>query len=64
MNAEQMTAAIGEIMGTVGDVFGAAVDMVETVATTVAGTPMLLLFAVVPLVGIGVGLFRRLLNVN
>lgn len=52
------------ILAAVTATFTSAVGMVSTVATTVADTPMLLLFAVLPLVGMGVGLFRRLLNVN
>lgn len=52
------------IITSITDVFTAAVGWVGTVASTVTGTPVLLLFAVVPLVGLGVGLFRRLLNVN
>ncbi|MEG1758578.1 MAG: hypothetical protein RR235_09010 [Oscillospiraceae bacterium] len=52
------------IITSITDVFIAAVGWVGTVASTVTGTPVLLLFAVVPLVGLGVGLFRRLLNVN
>ena len=33
------------------------------VGETVVGTPLLLLFCAIPLVGLGVGLFKRLLNV-
>ena len=47
----------------VTDVFTAAVGWVGTVATTVTGTPVLLLFCVgVPLCGLGVGMFSRLLH--
>lgn len=52
------------ILTAVGDVFTAAIGWVGTVTTTVTTEPILLLFCVVPLVGLGVGLFRRLLNVN
>ena len=63
------------IISAITDVFTAAVGWVGDVAgiftaTTTVGEvttlshPMLLLFAVVPLVGLGVGLFKRLLNVN
>ena len=37
--------------------------LVGTVGSTIAGNPLLLTFCVIPLVGLGVGLFRRLLNV-
>ena len=52
------------IITSVTTIFTAAIGWVGTVATTIASTPMLLLFASVPLSGLGVGLFRRLLNVN
>lgn len=52
------------IITAITDVFTAAVGWVGTVSTTVAEQPILLLFAVIPLVGLGVGLFKRLLNVN
>lgn len=34
----------------------------STVGSTVVDTPILLIFVMIPLVGLGVGLFRRLLN--
>lgn len=52
------------IITSVTTIFTAAIGWVGTVAKTIAETPMLLLFASVPLVGLGVGLFKRLLNVN
>lgn len=33
-------------------------------AVTITGSPLLLLFAVLPLVGLGIGFFRRLININ
>ena len=53
-----------QLLNAVGDVFSEAIIWVGTVATTITDTPLLLMFAVIPLVGLGVGLFRRLLNVN
>ena len=44
-------------------VFTAAIGWVGTVATTVTSTPILLLGVVVGFVGLGVGLFKRLLSV-
>ena len=37
--------------------------MTEILSSIVVGTPLLLLFCAIPLVGLGVGLFKRLLNV-
>ena len=55
---------MGDILTSVGSVFTAAIGWVGQVATTIGSTPILLLFCCIPLVGLGVGLFRRLLNVN
>lgn len=51
------------IIAAIGDVFEAGMTMAGTVATTVTGNPLLLLGVVVGFVGIGVGLFKRLLRV-
>ncbi len=61
---EGETTAIGSVLGSVGSVFEAAIGWVGTVADTIAGEPILLLFVCVPLIGLGVGLFKRLLNVK
>lgn len=61
---EGETVTISTILESVGDVFAASIDWVGSVATTVVGEPILLLFAVIPLVGLGVGMFKRLINVN
>lgn len=54
------------LMTAVGSVFTTAIGWVGTVAETITaeGNEILLLFAVLPLVGLGVGLFKRLINVN
>lgn len=41
-----------------------ALGWVTEVVGTVTGAPLLTLFAILPLVGLGVGLFRRLINVQ
>ena len=51
------------ILTAVGDVFTFAIGNVGDVATTISGHPLLLLGCVgVPLSGIGVGMFGRLLR--
>jgi hypothetical protein len=52
------------IISSVTSVFTAAIGWVSTVASTIGSTPILLLFCVLPLIGLGVGLFKRLINVN
>lgn len=41
-----------------------ALSWVGQVVSTVTGAPLLLLFVILPLVGLGIGLFRRLINVQ
>lgn len=57
------TVTVATLMTTVGEVFTAAIGWVGTVADEIAGNPLLLLACVaVPLCGIGVGMFSRLLH--
>lgn len=60
---EAATVTVATLMASVGKIFTAAIGWVGTVGETIAGNPLLLTFCVIPLVGLGVGLFRRLLNV-
>lgn len=52
------------ILSTIGQVFTQAVTWVSAVADVIVEQPILLLFATIPLVGLGVGMFKRLINVN
>ena len=62
---EQEAAAMSmaTLISTITEVFTAAVGWVGTVATTVASNPLLLIGVVIGFIGIGVGLFSRLLRV-
>lgn len=52
-----------ELLASVTSVFTAAIGWVGTVASTITTEPVLLLFCVgVPLCGLGVGMFSRLLH--
>ena len=51
------------LLTSVGSVFTSAVGWVGTVASTITGQPVLLLFCVgVPLCGLGGGMFSRLIH--
>lgn len=51
------------LLTAVGNVFTSAIGWVGTTATTIAGQPILLLACVgIPLCGLGVGMFKRLLS--
>lgn len=52
-----------ELLASVTSVFTAAIGWVGTVASTITTEPVLLMFCVgVPLCGLGVGMFSRLLH--
>ena len=57
------TMTLATLIESITTVFTAAIGWVGTVADTVAGEPLLLLGVVIGFVGLGVGLFRRLLNI-
>lgn len=60
---EQTTVTIATLIESAGTVFTNAIGWVGDVAEQIVGNPMLLLFCVaVPLCGIGVGMFKRLLS--
>ena len=60
---EAATVTVATLLSSIGEVFTAAIGWVGTVATTIAGQPILLLSCVaIPLCGLGVGLFKRLLS--
>lgn len=51
-------------IGYIGDIVEAAVSWMGTAATAIAANPLALLFILLPLMGVGIGLFRRILNLN
>ena len=59
---EPATVTVSSLISSVGTVFTAAIGWVGSVAATIAAQPILLLAVVgVPLVGLGVGMFKRLI---
>ena len=59
---EAATVTIASLIGNVGDIFTAAMSWAASVGSTIVSTPLLLMFVIIPLVGLGVGLFKRLIN--
>ena len=51
------------MISSVSEIFTAAIGWAGTVGQTVVNTPILLMFAVLPLVGLGIGLFKRMLHI-
>ena len=50
------------LINSVTTIFTAAIGWAGDVGETIVDTPLLLMFVVIPLVGLGIGLFKRLLN--
>ena len=53
---------ISTLLTNVGTIFTNAMTWAGEVGETIVGTPILLMFVIIPLVGLGVGLFKRLLS--
>lgn len=60
---ETAKMTITTIVSTITEIFTAAIGWVGTVAETVSSNPLLLFGVVIGFVGLGVGLFKRLLHV-
>ncbi len=61
---EESTAmTMATLLGTITEVFTSAIGWVGTVAETVASNPLLLVGVVISFIGLGIGLFSRLLRV-
>lgn len=62
-SAGDATVSVSSLLTSIGSVFTSAIGWVGTVASTIAGQPILLISCVaIPLCGLGVGLFKRLLS--
>ena len=60
---ETPVVTIATLLTSVGSVFTKVIGWVGDVASTIAGEPILLLACVgIPLCGLGVGMFKRLLS--
>lgn len=62
---EAATVTVASLLTSIGSVFTAAIGWVGKVAETIAGEPILLIACVaIPLCGLGVGMFKRLLSAH
>ena len=59
---EAGSSTVSSFIGDAGAIFQTAVGWVGTVAQTITSNPILLTFTALPLVGLGIGLFKRLLH--
>lgn len=58
------SVTLAALLTAIGDIFTAAIGWVSDVATAVAAQPTLLLWFLIPLVGLGVGMFKRLVRLH
>ena len=65
MDPEESVSIMSSLLTDIGSVVTAAIGWVEDFAESIAGNDLLILAVVaVPLVGLGVGLLRRLISLN
>jgi len=55
---------IATVLTGVGNIVTSGIEWVGDYASAIVGNPLLLLFASLPLVGLGIGLIKRLVRVN
>lgn len=58
------TVTIATLLQSIGSIVSAAVDWMQSAATAIAANPLALLFILLPLMGVGIGLFKRIINLN
>lgn len=57
-----MAEAMSALLGNVTSVFSTVMSMLSSIGSNVTSTPLLLLFVLIPVIFLGVNMFRRLLN--
>lgn len=58
------TVTIATLVAAIGDIVDAAVTWMTTAGTAIAANPLALLFILLPLMGAGIGLFKRIIHLN
>ena len=53
---------ISSLLTNISSIVTAAVGWMQSAATAIAGNPVALLFILLPLMGVGIGLFKRIIN--
>lgn len=59
---EVVVGSMDAILASAGSMVTEALSWVGEVVTTITGNPLLLMFVVLPLIGLGVGLVKRIIN--
>lgn len=58
------TITIASLLSSISSIVTAAVGWMGTAATAIASNSIALLFILLPLMGVGIGLFKRIINLN
>lgn len=58
------TVTIANLLTSIGSIVTAAVGWMQSAASAIAANPLALLFILLPLMGAGIGLFKRIINLN
>lgn len=58
------TVTIATLLTSIGSIVTAAVGWMQQAGTAIAANPLALLFILLPLMGAGIGLFKRIINLN
>lgn len=52
------------LIDAIGDIVSASVSWMQSAGTAIAANPLALLFILLPMMGAGIGLFRRIIHLN
>ena len=55
---------MASILTDIGSIVSVAVSWMTTAATAITSNDLALLFILLPLMGVGIGLFKRIINLN
>lgn len=58
------TITIASLLTNIGSIVTSAVSWMQTAGSAIAANPLALLFILLPLMGAGIGLFKRIINLN
>ena len=58
------TVTIASLLTSIGSIVTAAVGWMQSAGSAIAANPLALLFILLPLMGAGIGLFKRIINLN
>lgn len=58
------TITLASLLTDIGSIVTASVSWLQTAATAIASNPIALLFILLPMLGVGISLFGRIIHLN